>query len=266
LPLSTSWQPRRVLRFIQGVRSSTRVMRVETDAGEGFVKTLGNPEGPHALASEWVGSRLAELLGIPTLDFTLIVIEPGTELPMAGGANALPGPAFISRLDTGLPWGGQPEQLASVANRADLANLVVLDTWIRNRDRFFVGPPIRQNFDNVWLSHRAGGRRGYVVTAIDHTHCFGDAAQLTTSLASISKVQDDRVFGLFPAFRKYLDEPSLQSACDRLSRITRRDIAPLIESIPEEWEVSAAVRQVWLDFLMQRTTYVATSLVSKVFP
>lgn len=115
-------------------------MRVETDAGEAFIKTLGNPEGPHALASEWVGSRLAELLGMPTLDFTLITIDAGVELPMAGAGNAQPGPARYEQ------------------------------------------------------------------------------------------------------------------------------IAPLVESITDEWDAGLSVREAWVDLLLQRAAYVATSLVPKVFP
>lgn len=242
-------------------------MRVETDAGEAFIKTLGNPEGPHALASEWVGSRLAELLGIPTLDFTLITIDAGVELPMAGAGNALPGPAFISRADDeGFPWGGGADQLASVVNKGDLAGLVVLDTWIRNRDRHSTGNHVRRNVDNVWLSRRGRRRQGLVVMAIDHTHCFGDASQFTTALSNISAVKDDRVFGLFPEFQGHLDKDALQAACDRLNGMTYEQIAPLVESIPDAWDVGLSVREAWVDLLLQRAAYVATSLVPKVFP
>ena len=87
---------------MESLGTSTRVMRVETDVGEGFLKALGNPEGPHVLASEWVGSQLADLLSIPTLDFALMAIDSSTELPMKDAGHALPGPAFISRLDEGL--------------------------------------------------------------------------------------------------------------------------------------------------------------------
>jgi hypothetical protein len=44
---------------------------VETDAGEGFLKAMGNPESPHVLACELVGTLLAEWLGLPTLEARL---------------------------------------------------------------------------------------------------------------------------------------------------------------------------------------------------
>lgn len=54
--------------------ASTRVVRVETDQGEGFLKALRNPEGPHVLACELVGTLLADGMGIPTLDFSIIEV------------------------------------------------------------------------------------------------------------------------------------------------------------------------------------------------
>lgn len=102
--------------------------------------------------------------------------------------------------------------------------------------------------------------------AIDHTHCFGDASQFTTALSNISAVKDDRVFGLFPEFQGHLDKDALQAACDRLNGMTYEQIAPLVESIPDAWDVGLPVREAWVDLLLQRAAYVATSLVPKVFP
>jgi hypothetical protein len=60
------WHPQTIKRFVESVPSSTSVVRVETDAGEGFLKAMGNPEGEHVLACELVGTFLAEWLGLPT--------------------------------------------------------------------------------------------------------------------------------------------------------------------------------------------------------
>jgi hypothetical protein len=35
--------------------------RVDTDLGEGYIKALGNPEGPHILACELIGSHAGGL-------------------------------------------------------------------------------------------------------------------------------------------------------------------------------------------------------------
>lgn len=55
-----AWHPTIVRRFIESYPTSTNVARVDTDAGEGFLKPMGNPEGPHVLACELVGTMLAQ--------------------------------------------------------------------------------------------------------------------------------------------------------------------------------------------------------------
>ena len=62
-----AWRPTTIRRFIESIPTSTNVTRVDTDAGEGFLKPLGNPEGPQVLACDLVGTLLAEWLGLPTL-------------------------------------------------------------------------------------------------------------------------------------------------------------------------------------------------------
>lgn len=44
------WQPTTILRFEGSVASSSGVLRVVTDEGKGYLKALGNPEGPQVLA------------------------------------------------------------------------------------------------------------------------------------------------------------------------------------------------------------------------
>ena len=106
-----TWQPRTILRFVRAFPTSTSVVRVDTDAGEGYLKALGNPEGPHVLACELVGTLLAEWLGLPTLEHALVWVTPEDEIPLAGGGLAAPGPAFITKAASGFSWGGDEETL-----------------------------------------------------------------------------------------------------------------------------------------------------------
>lgn len=94
------------------------------------------------------------------------------EIPLAGGGRAQPGPAFITRTEPGLSWGGDLATLEKIANPEDIAKLVVLDTWIRNCDRHRPAPNARRNRDNVFLAWRTGSVPGLQLKAIDHTHAF----------------------------------------------------------------------------------------------
>jgi hypothetical protein len=48
-------------------------------------------------------------------------VDAATELPMKTAGNALPGPAFISKLDQGGSWGGGAGQLAAVVNKEHIS-------------------------------------------------------------------------------------------------------------------------------------------------
>jgi len=61
---------------------------------------MGNPEGPHALVSEYVGTQLAEWFGLSTFDYALVELTDD-EIPFAKGESATPGPAFITRKEDG---------------------------------------------------------------------------------------------------------------------------------------------------------------------
>lgn len=106
-----TWQPTTILRFERSVPSSTGVARVVTDQGVGYLKAIGNPEGEHALACEWVGTHLARLLGLLTFDFAVIEVTASDEIPLGTGGFARPGPAYISRAEPGQPWGGSALEL-----------------------------------------------------------------------------------------------------------------------------------------------------------
>ena len=88
---SRNWRPTTVRRFIKSFPTSVCTALVETDAGPGYLKAMGNPEGPHVLACEWVGTQLAKRLGLSTFDFALIAVTPEDEIPFAKGGKPSPG-------------------------------------------------------------------------------------------------------------------------------------------------------------------------------
>jgi len=169
-----AWQPTRIERQeAPALGTSTRATRVLTDTGRGFLKAMGNPEGEHALASEWIGTALADWFGLPTLDYALIDVTPEVPIDLTVGKKKLvakPGPAFITREEEhAWTWSGDAEDLKDLENGDVTSRLVLFDTWVRNPDR---APPIdpstgrppldpstgkpsrhprRPNFDNVLL-------------------------------------------------------------------------------------------------------------------
>lgn len=73
----STWQPTAIRHHIRSLPTSTGTMLVCTDAGDGYLKAMGNPAGEHALACELVGTQLAAWFGLPVFDFAIIhVTEP----------------------------------------------------------------------------------------------------------------------------------------------------------------------------------------------
>lgn len=136
IPASSTWVPTAIRRFTASRDSGAGVLVVETDAGTGYLKAMGNPGGDHVLACEWVGTHLARWFGLQTLDFALIEVTELDELPFYRGGFAATGPAFITRSERGSPWGGTDRQLKQLINPEDISRLVVFDSLTRNWDRY----------------------------------------------------------------------------------------------------------------------------------
>lgn len=168
---ASSWQPTEVTRFVDHLDSGAGTLIVETDAGLAYMKALGNPDGPHALAKDFLGTSLAAFLGLPTFDFAIIEVTNIDELPFFRGGNAEPGPAFVTREEDGMTWGNDRNLLSHIDNLEVISGLVVLDTWLRNTDRFSTQPS-RINWDNVFFSTESDS--GLSLRAMDFSHliCF----------------------------------------------------------------------------------------------
>ena len=208
-----AWQPTTFRRFIRGFPSSARTALVETDAGQAYLKGMGGPEGPHTLASEWVATQLASWLGLSTFDFAILQLGDEDEVPLVDRdgnriGKAAPGPAFVTREESGETWSGGIRQLKKLVNPHDVASLVVFDTWLLNCDRYSIPAknPLgkhRINRNNVFLSEEAPAGQ-LLLKAMDHTHCFTCGAEWTKALAHVDRIQCRQLFGMFPEFRKFI--------------------------------------------------------------
>ena len=252
------WQPTRFVRFEQAFDTSVGTSIVVTDAGKTYLKALGNRQGPHALACEWVGTRLADWLGLATFDYALLTLDENDEIPMPRGFRALPGPAFVTRAESGNSWGGDGKELETLANPSDISRLVVFDTWTRNCDRHSGGGR-RVHHDNVFFSREGSSEESSRLIAMDHTHCFTCGRDLNASVAYIETVQDPQIFGLFPAFVPFADKAVVLTTCDRLREMTADVAQDFVASVPEAWEVSQGARIALRKFIVERAGLLPTT-------
>lgn len=264
------WKPTTIKRFIKAFPTSACTVLLETDAGKGYLKALGNNEGPHILACEWIGTRLAGWLGLPTFDIAMIDVTDLDEIPFHNANKAQVGPAFVARAESGEPWSGDVKQLGRLFNPQDISRLVVFDTWTLNCDRHSwhgegVARRSRINRNNVFLSEEAP-RGQFMLKAMDHTHCFTCGKEPSRRLRDLDKIRDPRVFGLFPEFRKYLDLHQVRQAARDLRKMTRAQAIRMTDGIPREWEVKTDALEALRDLVVSRASYVADTIEILLWP
>jgi hypothetical protein len=130
------WQPNEFKRVDEVIPSSMYTARIQTDAGPAYIKAMGNPQGPHQLACEYVGTQLAEWFGLPTFDYALMTIDASVdEIPLKDGKLAESGTAFVTRAAIGHPWGDSDKELDAIVNPEAVSKMVIFDTWTLNCDR-----------------------------------------------------------------------------------------------------------------------------------
>ena len=257
------WQPTIVLRVIEPILSSTCVVKVATDAGIGFVKGMGNPQGNESLALELVGSELAALVGLTVPPFAIVDIA-GMTIEMFNGGALQFGPAFISRELKGSPSDGGGTFLKRLVNAEDVPLLVAFDTWVRNIDRCpphdYLDPTPK--WDNLFFTPY---KRRFEMVVFDHTHCFVEGT-LDDGLYGNEFVEDNRIFGAFPEFLPMLSERSVRNACDIIRRVDAGAIAEIAESVPIPWRPSAGTRERWVQKIFERGQRLEEILFSGLVP
>ena len=258
----TSWSPSRLARVEESYDTSMGTTRVKTDATWGYLKALGNRQGPHALACEFVGTQLAGWFGLKIADFAILDLPQEACFDLPRNAKTEPGPAFVSRHVDGATWGGTEEELRNLENPGDITRLVVFDTWVRNCDRH---PPDlnkrKPNYANVYLASTDRPTRSRLL-AIDQTHCFDCGRDLTTRVAEIANTNDARTYGLFPAFSPFVSPFELTWCASMLRQLTADEVHTIVEGIPAAWDVAPLARTALCELICRRATYLADRISS----
>ncbi len=249
LSCGSFWKPTKINRVIEQLDSSTQPVIVETDAGIGYLKGMGNPQGDGCLCTELVAAELASWLGLEVPSFAVIALNFEVEMKRAGSLQL--GPAFISRQIENPIIGPTDAVLKRLMNRQDLGKIIIFDTWIRNFDRWFNEV---ENPDNVMF--RPVSRNRYVLMPFDHSDCFSEMA-LDGSIDSELVIRDQRIYGFFPAFRPYVTQESVGSGLERLRTFNQVTAKLIVDSVPQAWGLTTSERKAWVNMIYKRAKYVA---------
>lgn len=245
------WNPTQIKYSIKVLHTSTNVVRVMTDDGIGYLKVMGNPEGPHALIREYIGTSVAKFLGLKTLEFAIIEITNDDKMELANGNCAQSGPAFITK-EVLNPIVGSKVPLKKVVNRDHFCGLIIADTLLMNRDRY-PGLNNKPNFDNLLFSNVR--KNEYELIAMDFSHCMHASQSINRSLKSIDIIKNDELYGFFPEFRSYIDKSSFEPFHEKLKLLDENCIITILASVPAEWELNSTIKEIIITFLVQRSKF-----------
>jgi hypothetical protein len=247
------WQPIEIKYALESFQTSTGVVRVMTDAGIGYLKALGNSQGPHALVREYVGTSIAKSLGLKTLEFTTINILPDDEIVLGNGKIAKSGLSFITKEEPTAISG--LVEMKKISNKNHLAGLIVADTLLLNRDRF---PGIlggKPNYDNLMFSKSPTDHTKYELIAMDFSHCMHISQSINLSLKQIDSIKNEEIYGLFPDFKGFVDAEAITQYKENLKNLDEDCINTILAKVPIDWDFNQKTKEIVHDFLIRRTYF-----------
>ncbi|HVJ17889.1 MAG TPA: HipA family kinase [Polyangiaceae bacterium] len=231
----------RVLGVLQG--GSSRPLLVESDAGRFVLKLVGGPEGPRALAAEWIGTSIAALAGLPTLELVALELDPALAVAFIDSELR----EFTER-GAGLCLGVRELRGATPALARDLEHadddfamrILWVDVLLQNPDR-------RRENPNIL-------RHGHALVAIDHASAIPFHHDWLVTEASPGADLAPPVTHLFAARAAELGQWH-----GRLRPlVTREALLAVCQDLPEEWlgalsfETPARQRQAYAAYLWKR--------------
>ncbi len=269
----SAWSPTRFLLHEDTLGTSMQTAIVQTNAGRAHIKVMGNPQGEHTLACEYICTQLAEWFGVPILDYAILPITEADVFPLKDGRTAKPGPAFATRTIKAQPWSGSMKELKRLVNPEAITRLVVFDTWVRNDDRY---PPVdtdgrRQSEwepkrENLLLTPEDAPPKKLRLVAIDFGRGLTGGRDLPGDLTHIRAQQDEWVYGLFPEFCRFVSPGRVDAAVARLREVTHEVVQAIMNAVPKEWQVDRKAVSAVCGYTCSRAGFLADTIKARLAP
>jgi hypothetical protein len=147
------------------------------------------------------------------------------------------------------------------------SQLVVLDTWLLNIDRYSVSNGrIRKNPQNLWLSEDGAPPGKFLLKVIDHGHCLRGTTWRAGDLNKIDWVKDPNIFGMFPEFAHLLEAEQVRATLEGAAEMTRKEANDILREIPGSWSLSTNEARSVVEFLLDRAQYLRRTLPGSIWP
>lgn len=205
------------------------------------VKFKNNPSGTRILVNEYISGKLAQLLSLPVVPFEIVEISDDfiKANPIFLKHKFQSGHQFASLfIDNCIHFPKDSFNDVNIKNRDHLARIIVFDLWIGNTDR---------KEGNLLLEPQQNGE--YYLHIIDHGRIFADAKWTIKTLKKKPKmVIEDRVHKRFVSLLQSQNE--IQAAIRKILALPDERISDVIDSIPDDWDVSKIEREALVDRLI----------------
>ena len=251
--------PIQAVQHIRRMRggAQSHLMRC-TDGHYYVVKFQNNPQHTRVLVNDWLGTRLAEMIGLPVpavdvIDVNPWLIEhsPDLRIELCGRKIVVtPGPSFGSRYvaspDDGQVHDYLPESmLGRIRNLNHFAGMLAFDKWTCNADG-------RQAA--FWKQSR---ERKFTASFIDQGYCF-NAGEWSFPDAPLRGV-----FGRSDVYAGVTGWDSFEPWLGTIEGFPESSLWPLIDQIPPEWYGTAIDELVQLvSRLLERRSLVRDLVLS----
>lgn len=252
----------RVRAFVKRHATQSQAAHVDTDFGEYVIKAMNNRDGPPILIAEWVGSMAARWLGVDIPDFAVVELTDVVDVPLDEDEQRMaePGLCFGSKLIDAAGWNGDAGTLEAVENKAVIPAIVVLDTWLINLDRFCRKPDGASRFNNsgnLLLGTSGAGKGKFRIVAIDFGYALGGPSWNARRLSAIGAIEDDTIYGCFPAFQPYMRRCWVEAVTARLREFDEDVARGFLADVPSEWGLTSSAGEAIVEFLKRRAIHTA---------
>lgn len=101
---------------------------------------------------------------------------------------------------------------------------------------------------------------------MDHSHCFTCNGEINGTVASIDRIQEPLVYGLFDGFVPFMRRDQVQAAATRLGEFREETAANLVGQITAEWSVTAVGRRALVELITHRAHFVSRTIGGALAP
>jgi hypothetical protein len=214
--------------------SGARYVRAEDDNEYVMKGPTLSPSNPTVGGNEWVAARLAEAVGLPTLDHRILL----------KGEDLFFGSAFMGS-GTFTPEITAP-LFAKCDNRDQIYGIVAFDVWMINSDR---------HNQNLVVRHRRRSEVQNELLPNDHSHLLVSESEprLGSELMACLNDPPGRFVCLQFVRESIVNRKLLSTAIDRIENLSERTIRAAVASTPSQL-LATTDRAIYADFLVQRRT------------